>query len=274
MRTRLAAVAAFFALWATARAARPVVAVTIPPQRWLVRELAGELVEPLVVVPADQDPHAFEPTASRLAALSKAELWLTIGLPFEATVRTRLAAISPSMKVVSIGTGLAGDDGGRDPHVWLAPSLMAALATNACAALEALLPGSKGDFRAGLARVTGKIASLDSQIRKTLSGRPGRVLWAQHPSWGHFARAYGLEQRSLERNGAEPTPRQLARLSDDAAREGVTVLFSDPRHDPRLAEIVARQIGARVVPVDPLAENWDENLLSVARKLAETDPGK
>ena len=267
MKTPLAVVAAFFALWTSVQAAKPVVAVTIPPQRWLVQELAGGLVEPLVVVRADQDPHTFEPTASHLAALSKAELWLTVGLPFEVTVRTRLAAISPSMKIVPIEAGTVEENREHDPHVWLSPSLMAVLATNSCAALEELLPGSRGELRAGLSRVTGKITRLDSTIRKTLSGCDCRVFWVQHPSWGYFAKAYGLEQKSLERHGAEPTPRQLARLADDASKEDVKVLFADPRHDSHLMEIIARQIGAKVVPIDPLAENWDENLLSVAKKL-------
>ena len=268
MKTPLTILAAFFALWTTARAAKPVVAVTIPPQRWLVQELAGEIVEPLVVVSAGQDPHTFEPSASHLAALSRAQLWLTMGLPFEATVRTRLAAISPSMKIVSIEKGVAPSADGHDPHVWLSPPLMAALATNACAALEELAPESKERFREGLARVTAKIEQTDFSIRSILSKSKCSVFWVQHPSWGYFAKAYGLEQKSLERNGSEPTPRQLARLSDDAAKTGVKVLFSDPHHDPRLMKVIAKQVGAEVVPIDPLAENWDENLLSVAKKLA------
>lgn len=268
MKRILFPLALCLALLGTARAAKPVVAVTIPPQAWLVRELAGEVVEPLVVVGAGQDPHTFEPSASQLAALSRAKLWLTIGLPFEGTVGDRLRAIAPSMRFVAIERGVVPAGKGRDPHIWLSPPLMAALATNACTALEAAWPDSRGLFRAGLARVTKRIGETDGRIRASLAGCGTRVFWVQHPSWGYFAAAYGLEQKSLERHGAEPTPRQLVRLADDAKREGVRVLFSDPRHDPRMMKALAAQIGAVVVPLDPLAEDWEANLLAVARRIA------
>ena len=55
-------------------AVRPLIFVTIPPQRWLVRELAGEAFDAQLLITPGRDPHSFETTARQLAALARARV--------------------------------------------------------------------------------------------------------------------------------------------------------------------------------------------------------
>jgi zinc transport system substrate-binding protein len=89
-----------------------------------------------------------------------------------------------------------------------------------------------------------------------------------HPAWGYFADTYGLQQISIEVEGKEPGPRSLARLINNARAQGVKTVFVDGRISHKHANTVADAIGGRVVTIDPLAEDYEQNLRQVARILA------
>lgn len=90
-----------------------------------------------------------------------------------------------------------------------------------------------------------------------------------HPAWGYFARAYGLQQIAVEVEGKEPGPQTLARIIDAARREKVRVVFVQKQFSKTAAAAVAREIGGRVVDIDPLAEDFMGNTRTVAGALAD-----
>ncbi len=87
-----------------------------------------------------------------------------------------------------------------------------------------------------------------------------------HPSWGHFARAYGLEQVPIEIEGKEPKPGQLKRIIDLARKEGIKVIFVQPQFSVESAETVAKAIAGQVVFADPLSFDWAKTLREQAEK--------
>lgn len=267
-------------------AAKPVLVVTLPPQRWLVRQLAGDAVEIEVMVSPGQNPHTFEPTGRQLARLAAARGWLTIGLPFEQTLLAKIRGTTPNLAAFPMdrqvgrlaedraahghahADALADCTAGADPHVWLSPAGMAQLATNTCAALQTLLPGQRAAFNEALAAFSHRMAGLQRELEATLQAVKGRTFWVYHPSWGYFARSFGLVQVAVEADGREPVPRELARLVERARQARIRVLFADPQVDPRPVRSLAAQLGAEVAELDPLAEDWDTNLRHVATALA------
>ena len=78
-----------------------------------------------------------------------------------------------------------------------------------------------------------------------------------------------MQQIPIEAQGKEPGAKSLARVIELGRREGVRVIFVQTQFSRRTAETVAAAIGARVVAVDPLAENYAHNLLQVAHEFAE-----
>ena len=93
-----------------------------------------------------------------------------------------------------------------------------------------------------------------------------------HPAWGEFAATYGLEQVAIERDGKEPGARSLAGLATLAGEARIRVIFVQPQSSPRSAQVLAREIGARVVTVDPLARDYAATLRTLARALVEAAP--
>ena len=77
-----------------------------------------------------------------------------------------------------------------------------------------------------------------------------------HPAFGYFARDYDLSMISIEEEGKEPTPLGLAHLIDQAKAHEVEIIFTSPQFNPESAQVIAQEIGGRVVLVDPLTRDY------------------
>lgn len=271
-------------LGAAAEAADPLkVFVSLPPQKFFVERLGGDRVAVTVLVPPGADPHTFEPSPAQMKALSQASLYFAIGIPFEKTLLPRIQAVNPQLTVISTDRGLPKrfmvghshdhDDGEPDPHVWLSPPLVMAMARTMALALMNADPAHGDGYEARYKAFLADVAALDWDISKTFrDAGPPRAFYVFHPSWGYFADAYGLEQVAVEWEGKEAKPAHLKEIIDSARRARVKALFVQPQFSRRSAEMIAKEIGATVEVIDPLAENWGENLRQVSRRLREALP--
>ncbi len=273
-----------------ARAAeRPHVYVGLPPQRWLVQQLASNRVEIGLLLAPGQNPHTFEPAARQVKEMVAADGYLLMGLPFEHALLQKLRGVNPGLRVFDLTQGIARresagqahaghggaaedhDDGcgAADPHVWLTPAGMGIMASNAAVALSALDPAGREGYEARRVACQQACAQLDAELRALLAPVRGGLMLTYHASWGYFAEAYGLRQVAVEAEGRAPAARQLAALIDLARQEQVRCIFTEPPYDPKPCQTVARQIGAVVAVIDPLAEAWDGNLRAIAAQVRQ-----
>jgi zinc transport system substrate-binding protein len=247
--------------------------VSILPQKYLVERIAGESVRVSVMVGPGASPATYEPTPKQMALLSEARIYFRIGVPFENVWIERLADVNREMEIVHTSEAVMTRDlenhTGRDPHVWTSPLLTGHIARTMADALVAALPDQRPEFEENYARLASDLARLDAEIREIFSQVTGRKFMVFHPSWGYFADSYGLEQVAIEEHGSEPAASRLADLIDNAVGEGIRVIFVQKHFSRRNAETVAREIGAKIVVVDPLAEDYISNLRSLATLFAE-----
>jgi zinc transport system substrate-binding protein len=134
--------------------------------------------------------------------------------------------------------------------------------------LARLDPGHREAYREGLERFLAEVEALHEELRALFRGKEGAAFMVFHPSWGYFARTYGLHQVPVEVEGKSPKPAQLADFIRQARELDIRVIFVQPQFSTRSAETIARAIDGRVVVADPLAENWAENLRRFARQVA------
>lgn len=246
------------------------VGVSIPPQRAFVERIGGDRVDVIVLVLPGESPATYEPSPAQLRALSEADAYLSIGVPFEKAWLPRIASANPDMRVVDTTTGIQrmGSPENPDPHVWLSPALVKAQAETICDALAALDPDGAAGYRGNLDGFLADVDALDAEIRQTMASARGRSFMVVHPSWGYFARDYGLTMIAIEVGGQEPSAAELSRLVEKAKREQVRAVFVQPQFSQEAAETVAKEIDGEVVVIDPLAEDWGDNLRRVAQVLA------
>ncbi len=242
------------------------VAVSIDPQAYFVQQIGGHRVYVIVVLPPGANPATFEPKARTLVALSKADLYFRIRVPFENAWMGKFIAVNPSMKVVDTTEGIRIVRG--DPHVWLSPQLVRRQARTICRALISLDPAGKKVYERHLLSFNRRIDSLKRAIRARFSGIRRKTFLVYHPCWGYFAREFGLKQVAIEREGKPPGAATMSTIIRLAQREGIHCIFVQPQFDSRSARVIAQQIQGRLVPLDPLSGDWSRNLLDVAGKIA------
>jgi zinc transport system substrate-binding protein len=248
---------------------RPVVLVSVPPQAWLVERLADDLVDVEVMVPSGADPHVYEPTIAQMRAAGEAAVYVKVGHPnfsFERAWFERFRAENPRMRVVAGPPGAVRDD--ADPHPWTSVAAMRAMATPAAAALLEALPERADTLRARLAATLADLDTLDAALRLMLAPCRGRSFLVFHPAWGYFAADYGLEQIAIERDGKAPAPADLARIIAAARAARVRRVFATPQTNPSGARVVADEIGAEVVTLDPLDRDWAAGMRRMAAEIA------
>lgn len=261
------------------------VAVSVPPQAYFVERIGGGRVDVTVMIPPGYSEVDFPLTPRAAAALSQAQLYVAVGHPsFEYErqyIRPFLARL-PRIRVVDMSRGVRpleggghehahGDvHGGGDPHVWVAPETVRVAAGNIARGLEEIDPTHAAEYQANLQSFLAEIDRLDRDLRALLAGPPSsRTFMVYHPSWGYFAREYGLEQIAIEAEGKEPSAARLIQLIDRARHERVKVLFVQAGFPRKSAQVVADEIGGRLVPADPLERDWPANLRRVAAALHE-----
>ncbi len=91
------------------------------------------------------------------------------------------------------------------------------------------------------------------------------------PAWGYFAREYGLKELSIEVNGREPKARELINIMKKAIKEGVKAIFTQPEFSDKSAQIIANNLHIKVIKTSPLAKNWSENLINLAKAIANRE---
>jgi len=267
----------FCAFFSTASLAQIQVMVSIPPQVYVVEQLGGDLVEVTSMLPPGGLPHTYEPMPQQMRRLSRSDLYVRIHVEFEDAWWEKIASANPGMFVVDSVEGIERledaehDSGhaqhGKDPHVWLAPPLVKQQAAAICEGLIQVDPEHADRYRTRKTLFLQQVDELDSEIRETLSRLSSRTFLVFHPSWSYFAQTYDLEQRSIEIEGKEPGPAELMQVIKTAQQHDIRVIFVQPQTSRRSAETIARQIGADVAVLDPLAQNWAQNLRIVAQTL-------
>jgi zinc transport system substrate-binding protein len=249
----------------------PKALVTVPSYRYFANRIAGDRLQVDLMVPVGASAHTFEPTAKQIMAASRADLWFTTGEPFEACVWRALRAYHPSMCQVDLRTGvklIAGEGGhthcschpdGVDLHMWLSPRVAAQQVQTMVKALQERYPAHAPYFAANGAALHAELLALDAEIRQRLGSSASsaqRLIVVSHPAFAYFGRDYGIKQLSIEVEGKDPTPRQLTQLLVDARKAGTKAIYVQPQYPNKGAALIAQQLGAQLIEVDPYAEDY------------------
>jgi zinc transport system substrate-binding protein len=253
------------------------VVVTIEPLAELVERIGGDKVAVSVIVPRGASPHSYEPTPSQLIEVSKAKMYVKVGSPieFELVWLDKLLAVNREMSVTDASSGISlrgmsSHEKDLDPHVWLSLGNAAVISENIYEALISIDPDNDGYYRLNRDRYADKLDSLNQVVGQLLENKKDRRFMVYHPAWSYFAEDYDLVQIPIEAEGKEPSAKDIQRIIEQARTYGIKVIFVSPQFNIKSAEVIAREIGARIVMVDPLAKDYIANLKKIAIALSET----
>jgi len=238
------------------------VVTTIAPQRELIKSVGKDFVNITVLVPPGAEPHTFEPTPSQMRAVADADLYIMNGAGLEFWM-DRLLQVNKKMVVVdtSKGIDLVWESGGEaDPHIWLSLRNAVVQLDNIYQGLVQVDPANRDFYLKNKEEYVQKLQSLDAELNQSFSNAHRKIFVVHHPAWTYFARDYNLDQVPLMENEKEPGPKYLGEVIDLARKNNITAIFVEPEFNPKVAEVIAKEMNASIIDLDPLAENYLENM--------------
>lgn len=261
------------------------VAVTIPPlQKW-AEQLSGGRVDVVCAVPDGGNPESYDLPPSAMVELSRCSLYFSCGhLGFERTWLNRLEENNPDLRVVNLSEGLpliygthhhVGEEDHQqsheawpDPHIWCSPRLARHIVATMYEALVEADSAGAPFYTERYRLLDRELVQLDSTLTARLLPMRGKAFAVYHPTLSYWAADYGLQQLSLEPDGKSPSPQYLRTMVDSARHAGVEVVFVQREFDPRQAETFAREVGCRTEIINPLAYDWNEEIMRIADAFA------
>jgi ABC-type Zn uptake system ZnuABC Zn-binding protein ZnuA len=235
----------------------------------VVKQVAGDQVEVITLLPYNADPHTYEATPQDLARLAKADGIFANGAGLETFLSRILSSAGADTKVTYLSDGIellqmsqelvqvesdnSGEEHDLDPHVWTDPNNIKIWADNAAAQLSRLDPANQDTYLANAENYKNKLSELDNWIRQQVTQIPQlkRLIVSDHLEYSYFARRYdftlvGALIPSFS-TVAEPSAQELARLESQIKTLGVEAIFTSVSINPTLAERVVEDTGVKLV---------------------------
>lgn len=224
-----------------------------------VREIGGDRVAVTLLVGPDGDAHVYSPTPADAKTVAGAKLVVVNGLKFEGWLTRLVKSSGTKATVATATTGITplkmADDhghghGGEDPHAWQSVANAKLYVGNVRDALVAADPAGKATYEANATAYLAKLDTLESEIKATVARIPAdrRKAITSHDAFGYFAKAYGIEFIAPQgvSTEAEASAKDVARIIRQIKAQKVPAVFLENITNPRLAEQIAKESGAKI----------------------------
>lgn len=231
------------------------------PIEWLAERVGGQAVSVTGLTPLGEEPHDLALNAQSRQALEESSVAFYLGSGFQPDVEKAVQSLSGETSAVDLLTapgvtlldapadlGKESLAGNKDPHVWLDPTLMQAMARQIAETLSEKAPEHQAEFEANRDALIDDLADLDAQLRTDLASCTTQTIVTSHAAFNYLAQRYGLSQIAISGISPEeqPDPATLEQIAADAKAAGVTTVFFEEQLPADLSETVANEIGATV----------------------------
>jgi zinc transport system substrate-binding protein len=207
-----------------------------------------------------------------MSEVAKADLYVMNGAGLEFWMN-KVLEVNKKMAIVdsSKGVALLQESGGEmDPHIWISLRNAGLQVNNICSGLVQVDPTNKDYYTKNRDNYLQKLQSLDEELSRSFVSTKSKIFIVHHPAWAYFARDYGLKEVPLMENEKEPGPKYLGEVVDLAKKNNIITIFVEPEYNPKAAEVIAREMNASIISLDPLGKNYLENMARAGREIAKS----
>lgn len=281
----------------------PVVA-TVYPAYDIAKQVGGDKVKVTLLVPPGTEPHDWEPTVKDLKAVGQAKVFIYNGAGLEPSEKllapdilkeAKPVELAKSVDVMPIKTvdldkeaeadhdhdhhtdAAHHDNDGHDhhhgtvaPHIWLNLMNVVKEVDAVVAAFSEADPANKDYYEANGKAYKEKLTALDAQYEAFAQTVPSKELVVTHEAFGYLANRYGFTQLGIMgvAPDAEPTPERMASIISFVKAHKVKAIFSEELVNPKLAEAIAKETGAKVYMLNPVEGLTEEQMKAGATYLS------
>jgi zinc transport system substrate-binding protein len=261
-------------------------ATSIPPFKAILQRVVGEKGGVIAILPPGASPHTFEArpkdffqVASATALFYGSEQLDKWVLTFKNDNKISLLQMLPVPDRLEL-RGFYGKNKGRplgvDPHFWTSPHAVKSILPGLTKELIAIDPAGKAVYEKNAKAFAMSLDSLSAVVAKMMAKINGTPVMMSHPSFQYFFKEFGFHLAGVIEvlPGTEPTAREVKEIIETAKKENVRVIFIDPQHSSRPAELIRESTGIKLCELNPLGGiegrmSYEEIILYNARKIVE-----
>jgi zinc transport system substrate-binding protein len=224
------------------------------------QEIGQDKVDVTLLVPIGVEPHDWEPTIKDVQQMQNSDLIIINGIGFENWVDS-LDENNYQGTIVDTSVGILDEvpdekntDNSIDSHIWLNPVYAKIQVQNIASAFSNADPENREFYHTNTEKYIEKLNSLDSRIRNELSGCNHDFI-AFHDAFSYFADEYDLNQHTIiasNNSHGEVTAKTLENVISTSKKLNIKVIFSEENASTKTSEIIANEIGGKVLILSPL----------------------
>lgn len=262
------------------------VLVNIAPYAYFVEKIAGPTLTVTMLIPAGVNAHLYEPTPQQVAAALESTVWFRLGESQEHKILKILKEHNPTLVEVDLCSGISllstgehacsAEKGGhhhthegKDRHVWLSPYLAQYQVKKIAATLIKLYPEHRQLFLRNTKTFLAELQHLHEELEEELRPFEGQALLVSHPAFGYFCREFRLRQLSVECEGKDPRPQDVARTLKEAQQMHVRSVFTQAGYNNKGAELIGENLHLPIYLVDPYAQDYLANLREIGHLITQ-----
>jgi len=256
---------------------------TLPDLRDIAQRIGGDRVESFAIAKGYQDPHFVDAKPSYMIRLQNADLFVQVGLDLEIGWAPQLLEGARNSSILYGAPGYVDaskgiqllqvptDDPAKlraqgdihiygNPHYWLDPLNGKLIARNIYDGLVRISPEDQAYFAKNLQAFDAQIDQALQRWQAKMAPYRGAKIVAFHNSWPYFERRFGLVIAGFiePKPGIPPTPKHTVEIIELMKREGIKVIIIEPYYSRKPAELVAQNVGGKVVELAPMVEGMSE----------------
>jgi zinc/manganese transport system substrate-binding protein len=234
----------------------------------IAASVGGEQVDVQAIARPTADVHHVEALPSYMVRVSRAQLYLKIGLDLDQWADAIIdGSHNPDLTIVDCSAGVEvlekptgkvtavmGDIHAQgNPHYWLDPRNGAIVGRTVAAAFARADPAHAGEYQARAEALAQEIQTHYAAAVQRLASLPSRDLITYHASWPYFAHAFDLTiVGTLEPiPGVPPTGKHLQDLVGLVRERKVPLVVQEPYFSADAADFLERETGVRVAKLSP-----------------------
>ena len=244
------------------------VLVSFYPLYEFTKIIGGERIDVSTIIPSGMEPHDWEPTIQDLQKMQNADMIVINGAGLEPWI-AKLISVNPDILILDTSDGIPLIEKDKpmfnnkiqnDPHIWLDPVLAKKQIKNIANGLIKIDPQNTDYYQENASTYNDKLILLDNKIRNELSYCVKKDFLAFHDAFSYFANEYDLNQNTIigVNPSEEPTAIKLQQIIQKAQDLDIHVIFTEEAVNPRVSEVIADEIGAKVLTLSPI-EIYEKN---------------
>ncbi len=262
------------------------VVTTTTDMKSIAELIGGDKVSVSSIATGYQNPHFVDPKPSYIISLTKADLFVTVGLDLETGWSPQLLSSSRNNKIQKGSSGYVDASEGvtllqipssinrsegdihiyGNPHYWLDPNNGKVIARNIANGLERVDPSNKAVYQKNLQSFFSKVDAKMKEWQTKMAPFKGSKIIAYHNEWVYFETRFSLQIVDFmePKPGIPPTPSQLVKVIKEVKANNVKVIISSPYFTTSSSDVVAKQTGVKELTLatsvgafDPIKNYFD-----------------